>query len=191
MNYSDIISWAEDEYVVLNDAFYYHAFLYKQEEFINMINQGIKSSILLGKNAQGNNGYFYVSLSKREKGEFSVYNRLNHLPMFIITNKISAIKTRNFRRYGHYSSWIINSPFPFRESEYDDEYQKFLKVSAKNILAIQYNIYPYHQHSDIENRLLILKSMIEDLNSQKICLPIFDGSTFKKINQEKILSLKI
>lgn len=192
MDYSNIISWIEDESIILDNDFYYHAFLYQQEEFLSMINEGIKSHILLGKNVQGNNGYFYVSLSKQEKCEFSIYNRLNHLPMFVISPKIRTIKTENFRRRSSYlSGCMVNLPFPFRQSEYDDEYQKFLKVSSRDILAIQFDIYSYIQHSSIKNRMLILKSMVEDLNSQKICLPIVDSSTLKKINQKKVLSLKI
>lgn len=191
MDYSKIINCIEDEPIYFNNDFYYHAFLYKQQEFISMINKGIKSAVFLRKDAQGNNGYFYVSLSKKEKCEFSIYNRLEHLPMFVISDKIKTIKTKNFRRCGYYFDWIMNSPLPFRESEYDDEYQRFLKVSPRDILAIQYNIYSYSKYSDIENRLQILKLMIEDLNQQRIYLPIVDGSTLKKINQEKVLSLKI
>lgn len=67
----------------------------------------------------------------------------------------------------------------------------FLKASPRDILAIQYNLYSYSKYSDIENRLQILKLMIEDLNQQRIYLHIVDGSTLKKINQEKVLSLKI
>lgn len=191
MDYSNIIDWIEDESIILPSDVYYHAFSYEQESFINMINEGIKSHILLGTNAQGMNGYFYVSLSKNEKCEFSIYERLNHLPMFVIANKIRTIKTRNFRRYNSYPGWMINSPLPFRGSEYDDEYQKFLKVSPSDILAIQFDMYSYLQYNDIKTRLLILKSIINDLNSQEICLPVVDGSTFKKVNQEKVLSLKL
>lgn len=188
MDYNDIISYIEDESIELTNDFYYHAFVYDQEQFVGMINEGIKSPVLLGKRALGNNGYFYVSLSKNEKCENSIYNRLNQLPMFIINSKISTIKTRNFIRYGSYPMWTVNSPLPFRQSEYDNEYQKFLMVLPKDILAIQYNIY---QCNGVDNKFLILKLMIEDLNSQKKVLPIIDSFTSRKINQKKVLSLKI
>ena len=89
----------------------------------------------------------------------------------------------------------MQSPLPFRESEYDDEYQKFLKVSPKYILAIQYNIFSNcQQHNDsnyTKQQLLILREIIRDLESQKINLPIIDASTSTKINKEKVLSLKL
>lgn len=54
MDYNDIIRYIEDKPNELTNDFYYHAFVYEQEKFIGMINNGIKSQILLGKQALGN-----------------------------------------------------------------------------------------------------------------------------------------
>ena len=179
----------KDSYVQLD----YHAFQYKKEEFINMITEGIKSPILLGRPGNGNNGKFYVCLSKNEECENSIYDRLNSNPMFVINGNIKTIKSRNFIKNGYYPISFMYSPLPFRECEYDDEYQKFLKVSSKDILAIQYNIFSncqqYNNSNYMKHQLLILKQMIEDLESQNIDLPIIDASTSTKINKEKVLKI--
>jgi len=195
MDYNDIIHYIEDKPIILFDNPYYHSFQYKKEEFINMITEGIKSPILLGKSGGGNNGKFYVCLSKNERCENSIYDRLSSNPMFVIDGNIRTIKTRNFLKQGYCPISFMESPLPFRESEYDDEYQKFIKVLPKHILAIQYNIfsnYKQYNNSDYtKHQLLILKQMIKDLESQKIYLPIIDASTSTKINKEKVLSLKL
>ena len=165
-----------------------------------MISKGIKSRILLGKragiNTDSNNGYFYVSLSKNEPCEMSIHHKLSGYPMFVISGNIKPLKAQNFRRYGRYPMWCSNSPLPFRECEYDDEYQKFLQVLSKDILAIQYNIFSNYQEYDnngdyMRNQLLVLQSIIRDLDFLKIDLPVIDGSTSAKINKEKVLFLKI
>lgn len=185
-----ILNYIEDEQVIMDD-FYYHAFSYNHEKFINMITEGIKSPILLKTKAGGNNGYFYVSLTKNENCKNSIYKKLDHMPMFIINNKIKTVKAKNFSLSSSYPMWVKNSPLPFRDCEYDDEYQKFLKVNPKDILGIIYDISncdnPYLH--DIKNKLFILNEMIKDLKSENINLPIINASSNKKINQEKVLSL--
>ena len=190
MNYEEIISDIEEKNIILPKDSYYHAFQYQKESFINMITKGIKSPILLGKTSQGNNGYFYVSLSKKEACQDSIYDKLNSNPMFIIDRKINTIKTRNFKKEGHYPIFFTDSPLPFRESEYDNEYQKFFKVSPKDIVTIQYNIFEFLKLSNnneyIKNQLLILKQMVEILKVLDIELPIIDISTSREINQARV-----
>ena len=191
----ELINYIEDAPITLYDNHYYHSFQYNKEEFINMITEGIKSPILLGKPGGGNNGKFYVSLSKKEKCEYSIYDKLSSNPMFIIAGNLKTLKTRNFTKKGYYPISFMQSPLPFRESEYDDEYQKFLKVLPKYFLAIQYNIFSnckLHNDSNYtKQQLLILRQIIKDLEDQNISLPIIDASTSTKINNEKVLSLKL
>ena len=135
MNYEEMIQFIEDKDLSLPEKdYYYHAYVYNQEDFINMVNEGIKSAILLGKHGSGLNGKFYVSLSKRETSniDHSIYNQLLYLPMFIISDEIKAVKAINCKKNTcHYPRWLRYSPLPFRESIYDDEYQKFLKYHLK------------------------------------------------------------
>lgn len=199
MDYKTIIHDIEDESIILDNEYYYHAFQYTQPEFISMIVEGIKAPILLGKEGQGNNGKFYVCLSKKEKCEkpsYDIYDILSKNPMFVINRKIKTIKSKNALKEAHHPLSFIQSPLPFRESSYDNEYQKFLKVSPKDILAIQYNLFSNYQcyqnnNNYMKHQLLILKQMIEDLESQNKPLPIVDASTSTIINKEKVLSLKI
>lgn len=195
MDYENIISDIEEKFIILSNNNYYHAFQYQKESFISMLTKGIKSPILLRRSPEGNNGPFYVSLSKKEKCQNSIYDKLSNNPMFVINENINTIKTRNLKKEGHYPIFFINSALSFRESEYDNEYQKFLKVSPKDIVAIQYNIFEFYKLSNnneyLKNQLLILKQTIEDLKALDIKLPIIDISTSREINQTKVLSLKI
>ena len=190
MGYMDIIKNIEDELIEINKNFYYHAFKYDKYEFINMVTYGIKSPILLGKAGNGNNGNFYISLSKNEECENNIYIKLSNNPMFIINPDIKTIKVRNFIKSGHFPNFFMPSPFPLRESEYDNEYQKFLKVKSKDIIGIGYNLSETTK-DDIKIKLSILKQMIEILESKKISIPIFDISSSTRINERKVLSLNL
>ena len=82
-----------------------------------------------------------------------------------------------------------------RVSEFDDEYQKFLKVPKKYIVGIRYNLYKILIECStteiIKQNLLILKQIINDLRKSGVDLPIIDLSNSTLINQEKVLRLKI
>jgi len=194
MDYIDMITYIEDEPFLLLGNPYYHAFRYEPDEFTNMITEGIKSPILLGKEGTGNNGPFYVSLSKKENAEKSVYDMLKSLPMFVIDGNIKTIKAKNSNKEKTFPISFTRTPLPFRDCEYDDEYQKFLRVSPKDILAIQYNLFANHLENNedyIIEQLLTLIKMVEDLEKEQINLPIIDASNSKRINKQKVLSLKL
>jgi len=194
MNYIDIINYIEDEPILLLSNPYYHAFKYDSNEFISMITEGIKAPILLGKEGTGNNGPFYVSLSKNENAETSIYDMLKSLPMFVINENIKTFKARNYSKEKPYPFRLTRTPLPFRDCEYDDEYQTFLRVSPKDILAIQYNLFANYLENNedyIIEQLLTLIRMVENLEKEQINLPIIDTSTSTKINKEKVLSLKL
>ena len=196
MNYNDIICYIEDEIISYNDNSYYHAFKYSKENFINMITEGIKAPILLGKKGYGNNGLFYVCLAKKSESKKSCYIQQISKPMFVINPELKTYKARNYTEQGHYFFPFSRTFFPFRECQFDDEYHAFLIVKPNNILAIQYNLFDNFKKTNCSDeikkrQLLILKSMIKDLDSQSIDLPIIDLSTSTKINKEKVLSLKI
>lgn len=189
MNYLEVLNDIEDKENELNANYYYHAFDYDIREFISMVMHGIKSRILLFKHGVGNNGLFYVSLSRCEECDDSAYKRLYNLPKFIINPNIKVIKTRNYKKYGLYPIDLSNTFLPLRESGYDDEYQKFLLVSPKNIIGIEYNLYDiYIKYGSINYYLEVLKSMVEDLKLQKRDIPIIDKSSKKEINKNKVLT---
>ena len=195
MDYNSIIKDLEDEKIQIMKDYYYHAFYYERETFNKMINEGIKSAFLRDEKGCGNNGKYYISLTKREDCEYSAYENLKHLPMFIIDDGIKTVKARNYRRKIQYPLWFTNTILPFRDCGYDNEYQKFLIVEPSSIIGIQLNIYSnyidYHDNDFTKRQLLIIKQLVKDLYIQQIDLPIVDCSTFSKINKEKILSLKL
>lgn len=196
MDYDEMIQSIFGEAFLFPRDCYYHAFYYQQQEFLSMLTDGIKSPFLLGKKGNGNNGKFYVSLSKNEECEMSAFDQLSENPMFVIQKNIKVVKAKNFKRVGHSLFCFTQTPFPIRECEYDNEYQKFMRVSPKDIVAIQFNLMSIYQHhfQDLEfirKQLLILQKMVMDLENKSLDLPIVDGSISLKIDREKTLSLKL
>ena len=184
----EVLSYIENVPIVLSNNYYYHAFVYDHDAFVNMINEGIKAPIYLDKSGQGNNGLFYVSLSKNLNCVDSIYDKLSSLPMFIINEKIWVVKAKNALSP---SFSLKRSPLPIRYSEYDDEYQKFLKVKPKDILGIQFNLFTNVDNSNIRYSMAILQAIISDLENEGIDMPIIDGITSRMINKNKVMSLNL
>nr|MBP3258701.1 hypothetical protein [Bacilli bacterium] len=184
----EVLSYIENVPIVLNNNYYYHAFVYDHDDFVNMINKGIKAPIYLNRSGDGYNGLFYVSLSKNLGCKDSIYEELNSLPMFIINEKIFTFKTKN----GLPPSFsLMKSPLPIRYSDYEDEYQKFLKVKPKDILGIQFNLFSNVDDSNIRYSMAILQSIINDLENENSNMPIIDGVTSRMINKNKVMSLNL
>ena len=149
-------NYLTDSYFDISDC-YFHSFDFCKEPYQNIITDGLKSKILLKHiDKEGtNNGSFYVSLLKID----THYNNLSILednPLLIIDKSVRVIKTSNNRFYNLFS----NTPFSLRYSPYNNEYQKFLKISCKHILGIAFNI---NRENEIEN----LKQMKELLLWEK------------------------
>lgn len=149
-------NYLTDSYFDISDC-YFHSFDFCKESYQNIITDGLKSKILLKHiDKEGtNNGSFYVSLLKID----THYNNLSILednPLLIIDKSVRVIKTSNNRFYNLFS----NTPFSLRYSPYNNEYQKFLKISCKHILGIAFNI---NRENEIEN----LKQMKELLLWEK------------------------
>ena len=149
-------NYLTDSYFDISDC-YFHSFDFCKESYQNIITDGLKSKILLKHiDKEGTyNGSFYVSLLKIG----TYYNDLSILednPLLIIDKSVSAIQTSNNEFYNLFS----NTPFPLRYSPYNNEYQKFLKISSKRILGIDFNI---NREKEMEN----LKKMKELLLWEK------------------------
>ena len=149
-------NYLTDSYFDISDC-YFHSFDFCKESYQNIITDGLKSKILLKHiDKEGtNNGSFYVSLLKIG----TYYNDLSILednPLLIIDKSVSAIQTSNNEFYNLFS----NTPFPLRYSPYNNEYQKFFKISSKYILGIAFNI---NRENEMEN----LKKMKELLLWEK------------------------
>lgn len=149
-------NYLTDSYFDISDC-YFHSFDFCKESYQNIVTDGLKSKILLKHiDKEGtNNGSFYVSLLKID----THYNDLSILednPLLIIDKSVRVIKTSNNRFYNLFS----NTPFSLRYSPYNNEYQKFLKISSKHIFGIAFNM---NRENEIEN----LKKMKELLLWEK------------------------
>ena len=117
---------------------------------------------------------------------------LKEEPAFIIDGSLKTFKTINYIREGSYPIPFYNTFFPFRISSYDDEYQRFLKVSPKKFIAIRYEI-----NSSLNNveyfryKLIILQHLMQDLEQVNSSLPVVDADSQQIFNRQKVLALKI
>lgn len=179
------------------EEYFYHAFSKLSEDNIkSYLTEGIKSPLLLKKYEGGNNGYFYVSLSKIPKNVFnsSFYCFLHKFPMFIINPNIKTVRAQINNNYDIF----IKSPLPFRKTQYIDEYQKFLKVNPIDIIGIEISIKKwlelsmYNYDKEImKMNLLKIKSILEMLQMLNLEIPVLDYSEdiTKKIDKSKSLEL--
>ena len=144
---------------MLTKDVYYHAFNYDSDLLKKMLQEGIKAKILLHEKGTGYNGLFYVSLSKENEDYlYSAYNLLIAHPAFIIDEKLRTIKTRNLGIEKGYPLSFCNTFLPFRESNYSDEYQRFLIVPPTMIKALRYNLTANASEQNIMNRLDVLQN---------------------------------
>lgn len=194
LEYLNIIKKFEDKSIQNLGNYYYHGFLYNEKDFRDMLLNGIKCSKLVDNvSHNGSNGKYYICLSKKmdvKKSSFDLFSSFR--PMFILNN----IKPSRTHKYG-----FTNLILPLREGIYDDEYQYFYKIKSNKIIGIQYKIYEMlstdskakkmfnMNNQDCINYLYNLKEMIEILNKLNINIPIYDYSTMKEINKEKVLTL--
>ena len=190
----------EDSYLVdllgmqstLTKDVYYHAFTYNPSTFKKMMQEGIKAKILLHEKGTGYNGLFYVSLSKENQGYlYSAYNLLIDHPAFIIAEKLKSLKTRNLGVENGYPLSFCNTFLPFRESNYDDEYQRFLKVPPRMIKALRFNLTMNVSDPALTEKLELLQNIIISLEEIQADLPIIDATSKRYINKEKVQKLQL
>ena len=191
MNIIETIFDIEDKDTIIDKDWYYHGFYYNGDKFRDMIKHGIKAKVLRKDfDTYGDNGNFYISLSKDlDFNVRSSYHLYYNYPRFIIDSGVKTVKASTSKSYPEI---FVNSPFPFRESEYLDEYQAFLKINSNKIIGISYNLFDSYEKEifsieDLKN----LKDMIIIMNEENIFLPIIDNGTKLQMNKEKILELKL
>lgn len=180
-----IINDIEDKKCYINGNWYYHIFEYNKTESYNIFKQGIKSNFLLKKKSNGGyNGIYYISLSKRTNEDKQIYKLIENMPMFIIDENIKTIHAKSSNKFGSF----INSPLPLRTSQYNDEYQVFLKINPNRIKGINFKLYKNpNTINQLKNDLIILKKIVLYLKENNINMPIYDNSTKREINKEKVL----
>lgn len=111
--------------------------------------------------------------------------------MFILDriNPFYADITKNKTR----KIWV-NTRIPLRTSEWNYEYQQYLKIEPDKIVTFRYDISDILDTEDNKlnkEMLLFLQSLIQRMIDMNKDLPVYDLSKNREINKEKVLSLHL
>lgn len=176
------------------DDWFYHAFFYSDDNFKDMLTQGIKSRRALHKKVSlweaGHNGKHYISLSKLipVSLEHSAYENYKYCFSFVLTG-IEPIKCFKIGA----PSFLANTILPIRFSATDDEYQMYKEILPDKFVGIRTILLSWYLSKDV-NQLIMLKKIISVMKREGINLPIFDYSRGIKnsahtINQDEFMNI--
>ena len=196
MNISEIIEFTEDKDFEINNNWYLHATSDDSSTINKILDEGIKSAYLRNNRPNHFNGKYYISLYKHNPMDNGLNMWLVNHPKIVVDdiNPLYADRSKlKFRRM------FINTRIPLRTSEWDGEYQQYLMIEPSKFVSIGYDLANIFKDIEdtmenlirLKNKLQLLKDVIlymEEINKQ---LPIYDFSTKKEINKEKVLSLHI
>lgn len=157
---------------------YYHAFLYRKDNFQNMITQGIKCNKLLGKKdcSYTHNGRYFISLSKIifSSKYNSSFQNFFEWPSFIVGD-IKATKCIQVS-----SPTILgNTIFPIRFSSNFDEYQAYRIIEPDRIAGLRCCLLNWYRNG-LRAYLENIREMILSMREHGIELPIYDYSRFSE-----------
>ena len=179
---------------------YYHAFIYNNDNLKSILINGLKCPLLTKSfdAIYGFNGLFYISLVKYpfflEGTNFSDYSAFDifyqYHPM-IMLNDIEPVYCKKALK----ANLLANTPLPFRQSCYVDEYQQFWKINPDKIYGITYPVFNLIErgqddvYESLRNMILLIDELDLDLN-------IYDVSNVKNgdvrvIDKAKVKSLKL
>ncbi len=191
MNKNELINYLEDKKIVISNRWYFHATT-NVNSFNDILHDGIKANILLGRKGQGYNGKYYISLFKYRYVSNSLLKYISGCPKIVVKN-IFAFYADNDKQYRDiYNNTLI----PFRTSCWDGEYQKFLKVSPNKFCAIEFSLSYLLKEKvindeDINQKLDYLNKIIMSMEGFERELPLIDLSSKREINKSKVKSLII
>lgn len=189
MEAKELLNYIEDTPIEIKEDWFFHGTSGDINVIEKILNEGIKCAYLRKeKSTQGFNGKYYVSVSKKSDDPKSIYNVYKFWPTFIIDG-VKPIKAdiRN-QSYQCFRETII----PLRTSYKKDEYHAFLKIDSSKIVALGYNLYLFEPGNKFYiNRLRMLKELVLLLEKLEKNIPIYDLSSEREINKEKVRSLKI
>lgn len=158
----------------VNLDWYYHAFRYSDNDFTDIIENGILCNKLQGRQPDGYNGKYYISLYKYvETPAFASAYQVYRNTASIIVDGINPILCRKTPFYGIFE----NSILPFRTSSFEDEYQQFWRIDPERYIGIRVpllNWYKKGLRSYLEN----VREMIWLMKEHGVELPIYDFSRF-------------
>ncbi len=187
----DIIIFIEDKDVEQKENWYFHATGTDIEKIRKILNEGITSAYLRGGKGNHFNGPYYVSLFKNYDSEDDlIFHKVNHLKFVIsdISPFYADSAKLKFRRI------FINTPIPLRTSEWDGEYQQFMRIDPSKIVALEYSLSRILLSSNnfyIKKQIEFLKALILCMKQLNKDLPIYDLSSNHEFNKQRILSLNL
>lgn len=161
----------ETRNVVKNLNWFYHGFDFGN--IAKIMENGILAKKYLDFSSPnfGDNGKYYISLSKDTNRVFTAFRQYNQMGPMIIVDNIEAIKCRKNMLY----EWLRFTPLPFRYSGWDDEYQVYSKILPDKFVGIECVLYDWAK----DNNLFFLRrfrDMLEVMQSLDSNLPIYDFS---------------
>jgi len=190
MEQKQFLDYIEDKTITIENDWFFHATDRDITTIEKILNEGIKcASLRKEKSQHGYNGKYYISVSKKTNDPQSVYTLFNHLPIFVL-NDINPIKADSKNRiFDPFTETIL----PFRTSSKNDEYHAFLKIDSSKIIAIGYSLYHMLEPGYKFNiyRLSLLKDIILLLERLDKKIPIYDLTSEREINKQKVKLLKI
>lgn len=197
----EIINYIETKDAHFDSSWYYHGVRFNKERIESILTDGIKCAKDLGREGYGVNGDYYISVSKdlgyvkgvtKNPSAFLAYTR--NLPVFIIEDKIKAIKTKEYNLFGEQ---FRNTIIPYRISGYSDEFHVYKRIQASHIIGMEYCIgrkikqLKPQDNKSYEEYLLKLKAIVQIIENTSPSLPILDYEEKKEIDKSRVLSLKI
>lgn len=191
MEIKEILNFVEDKDITIDDNYFFHATRNDIDLIRKILQEGIKSAYL--RNQKGNhfNGQYYISLYKNIEESEHLKLWLSEYPKFIIHDISPFYADRNklkFRRM------FINTRIPLRTSEWDGEFHQYLKIEPSKIIALEYSLSHILSNLDepsAREKLIFLRNMASCIEQINQCIPIYDLSSNREINKQKVLSLNL
>ena len=186
-----ILQYLENQEFQPDRDWYLHATKRDIKTIQTILNEGILSSYLRRQKGNHYNGKYYVSLYKNNEEAKDLRRWLITYPKFVIhdiepyyADRQKLKSRRNF----------INTRIPLRTSEWDGEFQQYLKIDPSKFVALEYSFaYILSKAEDryVSDHIEFLKQMIFCMEEANRDLPVYDLSSNHEINKQKLLSLEL
>lgn len=179
--------------ITLNYLWYYHDYVDDLEVLANILDKGIlcKKELGIKKNTTDSyNGLHYVSITKYSSDKDSIFQLINSRPLIVIGSQVKAIKTTPLNQSSLITSYLVNTPLPFRQSPYNDEWQVYKRIPPKYFNGIYLDFQKYIKNNSQDKLLSNLCVIVGYLDHFKLDIPIIDGSDETMIDKKVFKKLK-
>ena len=190
MNKREIVEFVENKSFSEDERWFLHATGKDIDTIKKIIDGGILCAHLMNtENSVGCNGQYYISLYKNDHNSRALRQRFEKDVKFIV----HGIKPHYAKREKKASRlFYIDTRIPLRTSDWDGEYQQYLRISPDKFIGIDYQlslILSSLNADEIEDEITFLKSLSLYLKNIGSFLPIYDLASHKEIDKDKVLSI--